>query len=83
MTIKSLTPDHILELGQAFRGAKALLSAVELDVFTLLADGPLELEDLSAQLELNARGARFGKLKQFGFIHLATHGVISHDSMPR
>jgi precorrin-6B methylase 2 len=58
MTIKSPTPNHILELGQAFRGAKALLSAVELDVFTLLADGPRELEDLSAQLGLNARGAR-------------------------
>jgi SAM-dependent methyltransferase len=58
MTLNSVTPDHILEVAQGFRGAKALLSAVELDVFTVLADGPLELEHLSAQLGLNARGAR-------------------------
>jgi hypothetical protein len=58
MTLASITPERILELGQAFRGAKTLLSAVELDIFTVLADEPLELEDLSARVGLNARGAR-------------------------
>ena len=34
------TPDHILEIGFAFRKSKTLLSAVELGVFPTLADGP-------------------------------------------
>jgi len=34
--ISGIVPDRILQLGHAFWGAKALLSAVELDVFTVL-----------------------------------------------
>jgi O-methyltransferase domain/Dimerisation domain len=52
------TPERILELGQAFRGAKALLSAVELHVFTALAGGPLDLKTLSGRVGLDERGAR-------------------------
>ena len=54
----TVTPDRILELGQAFRASKALLSAVELNVFTALAGGPLDLGALSEQVGLNARGVR-------------------------
>src|SRR5947207_15794278 len=41
-----LTPDRILHAGFAFWGSKALLSAVELGVFTELARGPLDREGL-------------------------------------
>jgi hypothetical protein len=51
-------PDRILQLGYAFRASKALLSAVELDVFTALAEGPLELDCLRKKLRIAERGAR-------------------------
>jgi hypothetical protein len=53
-----ITPEPILELGHAFWGAKALLSAVELGVFTTLAKGPLDCDRLAAELGLHPRGAR-------------------------
>src|SRR5215468_945773 len=37
MNIAPVTPDRIVNLGKAFRASKALLSAVELGVFTALA----------------------------------------------
>lgn len=49
-------PDAIMQLGLGFWGSKALLSAVELDVFTTLADGPLTGEMLTAKLGLQRRG---------------------------
>src|SRR5262245_6656569 len=55
---KAITPNRILELGHAFRSSKALLSAVELGVFTALAGGPLNVEALSERVGLNERGAR-------------------------
>src|SRR5436305_5214709 len=53
-----LAPDRILDLGTAFWGSKALLSAVELGLFSALAAGPLEGEALCARLGLHARSAR-------------------------
>jgi len=50
------TPDAIMELGLAFWGSKALLTAVELDLFTKLAHGPLTGETLMAKLGLQPRG---------------------------
>ena len=47
MTNKQPVPDAILQLGLAFWGSKALLSAVELGLFTILADGPLTGETAS------------------------------------
>lgn len=47
-----------MHLGLGFWGAKTLLSAVELGVFTQLAKGPLDLESLARQLGLHQRGAR-------------------------
>src|SRR5262245_12709138 len=52
------TLESILELGYAFRGAKTLMSAVELGVFTALTEGPLDGEALRQQLGLAERGAR-------------------------
>lgn len=48
----------ILEIGHAFRASKTLLSAVELGVFTVLADRPLDLEALRSRIGVNERGAR-------------------------
>lgn len=48
-------PDAILETGLAFWRAKALLSAVELGLFTALADGPLTAEHLRRRLALHPR----------------------------
>ncbi len=53
-----MSPDHILEIGYAFRKSKALLSAVELGLFAALAEGPQGADALSRRLGLHGRGAR-------------------------
>jgi hypothetical protein len=50
-------PDAIMQLKRAYAGSKALVSAVELELFTTLADGPLAGEALRAKLGLQSRGA--------------------------
>jgi hypothetical protein len=55
---QDFTPDAIMQLGFGYWGSKALLSAVELGLFTELAKGPLALEDLRARLNLHPRSAR-------------------------
>ncbi len=57
MTNEQTTPDAIMQLGLAFWGSKALLSAVELDLFSTLAHGPLTGETLTAKLGLQPRGS--------------------------
>jgi len=52
------SPDHILQIGFAFWSSKTLLSAVEMGVFTELADGPQEFNKLSGRLGLHERSAR-------------------------
>jgi O-methyltransferase domain/Dimerisation domain len=53
-----VTPEGIMQLGLAFWGSKALLSAIELGVFTELADGgPLEGDALRERLGLHPRSA--------------------------
>jgi hypothetical protein len=54
----ALSPTPIIDLAVAFWGAKTLLSAVELDLFTTLAAGPLDREALMARLHLHPRAAR-------------------------
>ena len=51
-------PDHIMQLGFGFWGSKTLLSAIELDLFSLLAKGPLDAKALTDRLELHPRSAR-------------------------
>jgi hypothetical protein len=52
------TPESIMQLGFAFWGSKTLLSAVELGVFSELADaGPLDRETLRGRLGLHPRSA--------------------------
>src|SRR5687767_7455502 len=54
----AITPDRILQLGFGYWGSKTLLSAVELGVFTELAQGPLTAESLRERLGLHPRSAR-------------------------
>lgn len=54
----AVSPDAILQLGLGFWGSKTLLSAVELGLFTQLAEGPLDLPTLRARVGLHERGAR-------------------------
>jgi hypothetical protein len=51
------TPGAILQLGLGFWASKTLLSAVELGLFTTLAQGPRTAKELIAELGLQPRGA--------------------------
>jgi O-methyltransferase domain/Dimerisation domain len=53
-----LSPERLLGIGMGFWGAKALLSAVELGVFTRLGRGRATLGELAKDLGLHERGAR-------------------------
>jgi SAM-dependent methyltransferase len=52
-----LSNERIMQLGLGFWGSKVFLSAVELEIFTHLAQKPMRAGDLAAQLGLHARGA--------------------------
>ncbi len=52
-----LAPDAILQLGLGFWASKALLSAVEVGLFGVLARGPQPAEGLLAELGLQRRGS--------------------------
>ena len=51
-------PDQILQVGMVFWASKTLLSAVEMEVFTELADRSEPLEMLQGRLGLHQRAAR-------------------------
>ena len=53
-----VTPDSIMQLGLGFWNSKALLTAVELGLFTELAKGPLDAETLTERLGIHSRAAR-------------------------
>lgn len=55
---EDVTPERIQQLGSAFRSSRALLSAVELGVFTELAKGPLDANDLADRIGVHRRAAR-------------------------
>ncbi len=57
-TKMAVTPDNIMQLGFGFTGSKTLLSAIELGLFTELAKGPLNAEQLRERLKLHPRSAR-------------------------
>src|SRR5437667_983703 len=78
--VAALTPDAIMQLGFAFWGSKTLLSAIELGLFTLLADGPMSAEALTTRLELHPRSVRdfldalvaLGQLERHGALYSNT-----------
>lgn len=58
MSSARLAPDHIMQIGLGFWASKALLSAVEMGVFTELANGPQAFDHLSGRLGLHHRSSR-------------------------
>jgi O-methyltransferase domain/Dimerisation domain len=70
-THAAVTPDKIMQIGLGFWGSKTLLSAVELEVFTHLATGPLTLDQLSQSAGVHPRGSRdfFDALVAMGMLN--------------
>jgi hypothetical protein len=64
-------PDHMMQVGLGFWTSKALLSALEMGVFTELADGPRVFSELAGRLGLHPRAARdfLDALVALGFLH--------------
>ncbi|THH41209.1 methyltransferase [Neolewinella litorea] len=54
-TIPHVAPDRILQTGFGFWASKVLLSAVEMDLFSHLADGPRPVNELREALGLHQR----------------------------
>jgi len=52
-----ITPEKILQTGLAFWASKSLLSAIEMGVFSELANGPEKFDVLSGRLGLHPRAA--------------------------
>ncbi len=71
------SPEHILQVGTAFWASKTLLSAVELELFTRLADEPGDLDALQSRLNLHPRGARdfLDALVALGFLNRDESGA--------
>jgi O-methyltransferase/methyltransferase family protein len=68
---------HIFALAHAFRASKTLLSAAELGVFTVLAEGPLDEDRLRGKIGIAKRGAR-----DF-FDALVALGMLQRDDIGR
>lgn len=66
----AVTPDRIMQLGLGFWGSKTFLSAIELGLFTELAQGALTAQQLTERLKLHPRGARdfFDALVSLGML---------------
>jgi len=56
-TASAVTPERIMQLGLGFFASKTLLSAIELDLFTELANGSLSAAELTKRLNLHQRSA--------------------------
>lgn len=52
------TPDSVMQLGLGFWASKTLLSAIELGLFTELAKGSMNADEIIARLNLHTRSAR-------------------------
>lgn len=72
----AVTSERIVRVALAFREAKALLSATELDVFTALADKPLNADALAKAIGIDERGARdfFDALTALGLLERGEDG---------
>lgn len=75
--MSELTPDRIIQTGLGFWASKSLLSAVELGLFTTLADKAMTGEELNAALGLHARANPdfFDTLLALGFLERDGEGA--------
>jgi hypothetical protein len=66
----NVTPDRIMQLGLGFWASKALLSAIEIGLFSELANGPGDADELTTRLGLHKRSARdfFDALVSLGLL---------------
>lgn len=55
MTEQQPTPDEIMQVGMGFMGSKTLLSAVELELFTVLGDRSMMAPEIGDRLGLHPR----------------------------
>ena len=69
-TKMAISPERFMQLGLSFMASKTLLSAIELGLFTELAKGPMDQQQLTAALGLNNRSARdfFDTLVSLGML---------------
>jgi Dimerisation domain len=74
------TPDRLFEIGHAFRNARALMSAVQLGVFTALAESALDADNLGRCVGIAERGARdfFDALVALGLLQRDDLGLYSN-----
>src|ERR1700693_2582783 len=56
-TSAPLSPEHIMQVGLGFWASKTLLSAIEMELFTQLANHPQDLETLRGRVGLHPRSA--------------------------
>jgi len=67
------TPEHILQIGMGFWASKTLLSAVELELFTVLGDDARTADEIAATLDLHSRS-------QYDFLDaLVALGLLGRD----
>jgi hypothetical protein len=74
------THDRVVKLALAFRESKTLLSAIELDVFTILSDEPLAFDALALRAGIHFRGARdfFDALVSLGMLERDAAGFYGN-----
>ncbi len=82
MESSSPTPERIIQTGLGFWGSKALLSAVEMELFTELAKHPEALETVTGRVGLHPRGARdfLDTLVALGFLTRDENGLYGNTA---
>jgi hypothetical protein len=77
-----VTPRGIMQLALGFMASKTLLSAVELGLFTTLADGPLDGETLRRRIGIHPRSARdfFDSLVALGMLERDADGRYANTA---
>jgi hypothetical protein len=80
MCAASLSPQRIFDVGCGFRASKALLSAIELDVFTVLSAQSLDAAALMRKTGIHERGAKdfFDSLVALGILERSEGGLYSN-----
>jgi hypothetical protein len=58
MPQEPISPDRLMQLARGFMASRSLLSAVELGVFSALAAGPANIDELRGKIGLHQRSGR-------------------------
>jgi precorrin-6B methylase 2 len=74
-----LTPDHIMQVGLGFWASKTLLAAVKFQIFTILAEKPLNGIELRERLKLHERSYDdfFDALVSLNFLRREDEGALA------